>query len=268
MSYASALYRQPRLLDRQADAAKRVRPLQDYRVARHMNGMMLTAVEFFDACKEYVIAFVPVAQAAGDGQAPQAGAAPAAMSPVALLGLRDGENLMVRADDGRWDAHYVPAFLRRYPFAYAADGEGRLNLLVDAAWEGFNDQEGELLVQPDGEPTAFLKQAMQYLDRFEQESLRTRAFCERLVALDLLVSRQLDGTLPEAAGGQTVSVTGFSVVDEEKLRALPDATVLELHRNGMLGLIQAHLLSLGNAPRLLERLAPRVAAGGVGAAGR
>jgi hypothetical protein len=52
-------------------------------------------------------------------------------------------------------------------------------------------------------------------------------------------------------------VGGFSVVDEEKLRALPDATVLELHRSGALGLIQAHLLSLGNAPRLLERLAPR-----------
>jgi hypothetical protein len=264
MSYASALYRQPRLLDRQADAGKRVRPLQDYRIAGHMNGMMLTAVEFLDACKEYVIAFVAVAQPGGDGQAPPQGAA-AAVSPVALLGLRDGENLMVRPQDGQWDARYVPAFVRRYPFAYAADGEGRFNLLVDAAWEGFNDHEGELLVQPDGEPTAFLKQVMQYLDRFEQESLRTRAFCERLVALDLLVSRQLDGTLPEAAGGQTVSVTGFSVVDEEKLRALPDAVVLELHRNGMLGLIQAHLLSLGNAPRLLERLAPRIGPAAAGA---
>jgi hypothetical protein len=249
MSYSSALYKQPRLLDRQADAGKRVRPLADYRVAQHMNGMMLTAVEFFDACKEYVIAFVAV------GQGPD-GKAPAAMSPVAILGLRDGENLMVRAD-GQWDARYVPAFLRRYPFAYAADNDGRLNLLVDAGWEGLNDKEGELLVQPDGEPSEFLKQVMQYLDRFEQESARTRAFCERLVALDLLTTRQLDGTLPPAAGGQTVSVVGFSVVDEEKLRALPDAVVLELHRNGMLGLIQAHLLSLGNAPQLLERLAPR-----------
>lgn len=249
MSYSSALYKQPRLLDRQADIGKRVRPLVDYRVAQHMNGMMITAVEFFDACKEYVIAFVAAGDAADGKGAPR-------VSPVAIVGLRDGENLMVRAD-GQWDGRYVPAFLRRYPFAYAADGEGRLNLLVDAGWEGFNDKEGELLVQPDGEPTEFLKQAMQYLDRFEQESMRTRAFCERLVALDLLVARQLDGTLPEAAGGQTVSVTGFSVVDDEKLRALPDAAVLELHRNGMLGLIQAHLLSLGNAPRLLERLAPR-----------
>lgn len=253
-----ALYRQPRLLDRQADIGKRVRPLVDYRMAQHMNGMMLTAVEFFDACKEYVIAFVASGPAEPGKPVPP-------VSPIVILGLRDGENLMVRAD-GSWDARYMPAFLRRYPFAYAADPDGRLNLLVDAAWDGFNDKEGELLVQPNGEPTEFLKQAMAYLDTFEQESMRTRAFCERLVALDLLTSRQLDGSLPEAAGGQTVSVGGFSVVDEEKLRALPDAVVLELHRSGALGLIQAHLLSLGNAPRLLERLAPRAAAPAAGAA--
>lgn len=247
-----ALYSQPRLLDRRTDAGKRLRPLTDFRIAQHMNGMMLTAVEFFDACKEYVIAFV-------DGGVAEPGRSAPKVSPVVILGLRDGENLLVRAD-GSWDARYLPAFIRRYPLAYAADPQGKLNLMVDAGWSGFNDHEGELLVQPDGEPTPFLKQAMQYLDTFEQESQRTQAFCDRLVALDLLVSRQLDGKLPEAAGGETVSVGGFSVVDEEKLRALPDAVVLELHRNGALALIHAHLLSLGNAARLLERLAPRAPA--------
>jgi hypothetical protein len=30
--------------------------------------------------------------------------------------------------------------------------------------------------------------------------------------------------------------------------------VIELHRNGILGLVQAHLISLGNHQRLFERL--------------
>jgi hypothetical protein len=47
--------------------------------------------------------------------------------PVALLGLRQNENLYVDAE-GQWAANtYVPAFVRRYPFVLAEkpDGTGR-----------------------------------------------------------------------------------------------------------------------------------------------
>jgi hypothetical protein len=46
---------------------------------------------------------------------------------------------------------------------------------------------------------------------------------------------------------------GFWIVDEARFRALPDATVKEWFVSGELGLIYAHLSSLGNLLELLRR---------------
>jgi hypothetical protein len=243
MTLMSALYKKPRLLDRSTDVGKKLAPVTDFRIASAMNGMLLTAVEFIDACREYVIAFVT------SGEAPSEGGK-AEYSPIVMLGLRNDENLFVRADGG-WDARYVPAFLRRYPLAYARTQDNQLSVMVDEAYAGFGAADGQLLVEEGGQPAPALQEMIKFLDMFEQESQRTRAMCQQLAALDLLVPRELSGNLPD---GQKLAVAGFSVVDEEKLRALPDAKVIELHRNGILGLVQAHLISLGNHQRLFERL--------------
>ncbi len=87
--------------------------------------------------------------------------------------------------------------------------------------------------------------------RFEPEAERTRTFCERVVAPDVLKQMKAGATLPD---GQTISVDGFHAIDEDRLHALPDATVLELYRMGMLALMQVHLLSLANIRRLVDRL--------------
>ena len=61
---------------------------------------------------------------------------------------------------------------------------------------------------------------------------------------------RFDATLTD---GQQLSVDGFLALDEEKLRALPDATLLDLHKSGMLALIHAHQISLGLMRALVER---------------
>ena len=61
---------------------------------------------------------------------------------------------------------------------------------------------------------------------------------------------RFDATLPD---GNKMSVDGFLALDEEKLGALPDATVLDLHRTGVLALIHAHQISLGLMRALVER---------------
>jgi len=66
-------------------------------------------------------------------------------SPVALLGITPHENLRV-TPEGRWDARYVPAFIRRFPFLTAGvKGTQSPGVFVDTAWSGFNDDEGEAL---------------------------------------------------------------------------------------------------------------------------
>lgn len=242
----SALYRQPVPLDRQQHAGKRLKKITGSQAAAQMNACLVTAGEFGELAKEYVIAFVPSRPADANASMETV--------PMALLGLRAQENLFVDAA-GRWDARYVPAFVRRYPFAYASDAQGRPAVVVDTACEAFNDVEGERLIQDDGEATPLLKDTMQFLDAFEQDLQRTRALCGRLIELDLLKPVQIDVTLPD---GATLSADGVQVIDEDKLKALPEATAIELLRNGVLGLLHAHLISTTNVQRLTERLVTRL----------
>ncbi len=238
---SSVLYRQPVLLTREQHAGQRVVPVRDWRVARRLNAIPVTAIEFFEAAREFPIAFVPA------GQDPQGRVQ---VSPVILLGLREGENLFV-SSDGDWQATYLPAFLRRYPFAYASTDEGTLNLVVDAAWPGFGGASGDEVLDAAGEPTPVLQAVRQLLDNFERETVRTRVLCDRLVALDLLRGGEIQGVLPD---GQPLNAGGFYMIDEARLATLPDEAVIELHRLGLLGLIHAHRVSMGHVQTLARRL--------------
>jgi hypothetical protein len=57
--------------------------------------------------------------------------------------------------------------------------------------------------------------------------------------------------------GTQFRLNGMSVVDEAKLRALDKEVVFELFGSGLLGLIHAHLISLGNLADLVDRLSKR-----------
>lgn len=239
MSAASALFRAPEPLDPARHGVLRLAPLRDFSIAARMHAVFVAATEFAEVALEYAIVFVHSGEL-------DAGGAPV-VSPVALLGLAQGENLYV--EGSRWTARYVPAFLRRYPFV-----TGRQGPMLDMAWSGLSPIDGEPLYDESGRPTPRLAAALDFLARFDAEALRTRAFTARLVELDLLQPMQADATLPD---GQTVSVEGFRVVDEERLRALPDAAALELHRSGMLMLAHLHRASLANMRRLVELKARR-----------
>jgi hypothetical protein len=62
--------------------------------------------------------------------------------PAVLLGLREAENLFVDRD-GKWDARYVPAFVRRYPFVPGKGPQGELLVCIDEASSCFDAAEGE-----------------------------------------------------------------------------------------------------------------------------
>jgi len=244
----SALYRDPQMLDVKQHRNKRLKVPDNYAVARTMHAAFLTATEFPQTCVETPIIFVRTGE--------QQGGKPV-VSSVALLGLVAGENLCVD-EQGRWLGHYVPAFIRRFPFvSIQLEGAPSPSVFVDVAFEGFNDTEGDRLFDDEGKPADALKRVIEFLERFDQEQLRTSMFCQRLVELDLLKDMSADATLP---GGETLKVEGFLSVDEEKLGQLPDAAVMELHRSGMLMLIHAHLLSLTNMRELIQRKYLRLAA--------
>ncbi len=207
------------------------------------NSVFLAAVEFGDACKEYPIVFVRAGQPSPDGKQ--------AVAPLAVLGLKSGSNLFVEGD--KWTGNYVPAYVRRYPFVMARLDESSNNMAVcyDTKWAAFNETTGEALFK-DGQPTEFLMNAKAFLENFEQEAERTRLICDLLVELDLLQDMRFEATL---TNDEKLDVEGFMALDEKKYAELPDDKVLQLHRNGLIALIEMHRLSLTNMNRLVGKYA-------------
>ena len=207
------------------------------------NSIPLAAVEFFDTAREYPIAFT--------------GQEGGAFFPIALLGVRQNENLFV-GEDGRWEGRYIPAFVRRYPFVLAEkQNADDFNVYLDEAYPGFGAADGERLFTESGEHTPLLKQALEFLSTYQGEIKRTRQFVERLQELGLLIPRVLEVVRKDQP---PMVLQGFSVVDEGRLMALGDAQLVELARSGFLAWIYAHLMSLGNVTDLAARLDARVAA--------
>jgi hypothetical protein len=240
------LHRQPVPVDSNQHRATRLRmPVSDWSVASRLNATFVAAVEFGDVAREYAIVFAR----AGDDE----GGKPA-IAPIAVLGMVQNDNLYV--EGGSWRARYIPAVVASYPFAIARLDAQRFAVCLDAAWAGVSVSDGDALFNADGSPSDLLKNAQAHLERIEVEVQRTRHLCRRLRDLDLLRDMRFDATLPD---GTKLAVDGFLTVDDAKLNALPDATLLELQRNGLLGLVHAHLLSLGHMHKLRDWHVARLA---------
>jgi hypothetical protein len=211
-----------------------------------LNSVFVAAVEFGDVCVDYPIVFVNA------GQDPQG---KPQVAPIAVMGLAEGENLMMAAD-GTWRAAYQPALLRAYPFSIARLDDNRAVVVVDEAWSGWA-AEGTPLFNEDGSASPQLTDMRDQLEKIENEVQRTRWFCNTLLEAGLLSGMRFEATMPD---GSPVKVDGFQALDEAKFAELPDAQIVEFHRNGVLALIHAHQISLRNMRRLAEWRAQKMAA--------
>jgi hypothetical protein len=202
-----------------------------------VNSVPLTAIEFREAASEYPIVF------AGNKES---------VLPAVILGLRDGENLYL-SNEGRWDARYIPAFVRRYPFVFAKSEDGqRFNLCIDEQFSGFNgDGRGERLFTEEGKPSPYVENILKFLQEYQVQFLRTERFCKKLLELDLLEPMQAEVKLNS---GERYSLRGFTAVSREKLRELPGDKLAELAKTDELELIYLHLHSVRNFAALKDRL--------------
>lgn len=230
-------YEKPAALNKVTHKDLKIKPVGDnFKFARKTNSVILAGVEFTEAAKEYPICFAKAGEAT---------------VPVALLGLRNEENLYVDDETGKWDAKYIPAFVRRYPFVLAETGEeGQRMVCIDEGFPGFNDKEGDALFEGE-EATPLLKQAIDFLEEYQKQYVRTERFVQRLLENDLLMS--LNARV-DMVDGQQFSLTGLLAVDEKKLLQLSDDKALEFFRSGELAWLYCHLMSLGNMSRMVDRI--------------
>ncbi len=240
------LFASPVALDRVQHRAQRLHtPAVRYDRTAGMNSLFLAAVEFIDASRDYPIVFIEAGKG-DDGQRE--------VAPVAVLGLTQGENLMLN-DDGSWAARYVPALLRGYPVGLARTDAQNYVVVIDDKAGALSATQGEPLFNEQGEPTPMLEERRKFVEQLENEAQRTRLLGRNLQELELLQPMRFDATLPD---GQQLSVEGFLTVDEKRFAELADDKLVQLHKNGILALIHAHLSSLGLMRGLVERRVARM----------
>lgn len=209
----------------------------DYAFSQAINSVPLTTIEFTAAATEYSIVFA--------GQSGN-------VMPVAILGVRAAQNLFVTAQ-GQWDAKYVPAFVRRYPFVFASSDQGKsFTLCIDEAFPGFNRAgRGQPLFNVDKKASPYTENVLKFLKSYQVEFQRTQEFCRMLEQLDLLQPMQAQLQVNE---GERMSVGGFQAVDRAKLKALPSEKLAELTRNDGLETIYLHLQSMRNFGQMRARM--------------
>jgi hypothetical protein len=210
-----------------------------YAFAAEVNSVPVTAIEFAEAAAEYPVVFAGTEDS---------------VFPAVILGARENENLQV-APDGRWLGKFIPAFVRRYPFVFSQDEAGRtFTLHIDETFAGCNQAgRGEHLFDADGNQTQYLRTVLGFLQDYQARFRRTRAYCDRLLELKLLQPMQAQFTL---SGGEQRSLSGFMVVDRQKLKALPPETLADLMARDELECTFLHLASLRHFQDMLERFQP------------
>jgi hypothetical protein len=210
----------------------------DYGFCRNVNSVPLMAVEMPQAAREYPIVF------AGSGEQ---------IMPAVILGLRGNENLYLKAD-GRWDADYTPAFVRRYPFVFSsAENGAKFTLCIDESFSGFNQAgKGARLFDDEGKASVYVENVLKFLQEYQNQFRVTQAFCKHVSSLGLLEPMQAEVTL---ASGEKSSLAGFMAVNRDKLKALSGEQFAALAKTDELELLYLHVQSLRNFERLKNRLA-------------
>jgi hypothetical protein len=209
----------------------------DYGFSRNVNSVPLMTVEFPNAAAEYAIVF------AGPQDAPM---------PAVILGARGNENLYVTPGGG-WEAKYLPAFVRRYPFVFSSSEDGtKFTLCIDESFAGFN-QTGKGARLFDGDKASgYVENVLKFLQEYQTQFRVTQAFCKHVGTLGLLEPMQAEVTL---ASGEKSALAGFMAVSREKLKALTGEQLAALAKTDELELVYLHLQSLRNFERLKNRLA-------------
>lgn len=175
--------------------------------------------------------------------------------PLAVVGVIDDINLFVN-DEGKWDSFvYIPAYIRRYPFAMASESGGdRLAIVIDTA-STWVTPGGEVPLFENGEPTQAMNDAVEFCKRCEGERRATEQMMARLKEFDLIEAQSAQYTLPGETEGRVFAQ--YFGIDEQRLAALSPERFEALRQTGLLPFVYAQLMSFSNWRELMNRRARR-----------
>jgi hypothetical protein len=233
-------YSNPVPLDARRHAALGLKTGFNMSFTTTVNAVPINLIEMPQICHFYPIAFSP------DGNA----------TPVAIMGVRDGENLFVN-DKGDWAANtYIPAYIRRYPFIFSEIPDSdQLTLCVDENSHVVDDKSPQKFFNTDGSPSQLSQNALEFCKSYHAAAQQTLEFSKALASSGLLVDRQAEINV---ADGKRINFSGFRIIDEQKLAAMPDKDFMEWRHKGWLPFLYAHLFSGAQWQRLTALLRQRL----------
>jgi hypothetical protein len=208
-------------------------------VFRTLTAVPLSFTEFSVACRDLPIAFV-----SGDGGGTYV--------PMAVLGLENQQNLFVTTENTWAENTYLPAYVRRYPFCMTrvtVDGKEQAERVACVEKRAISDK-GEALFDNQGAPLPGWEARQKLLFEYEADLLRSEEMCKSLAELGLLEPFTMQAVPNQ---GTPLAMTGMFRVAEQKIADVAADKLKELVQNGILSRVYAHLISLTNFGRLLDR---------------
>jgi len=205
-----------------------------------VNAVPINMIEMPQICHFYPIGFAPDASA----------------TPVAIIGLRDNENLFLD-DNDRWvENTYIPAYIRRYPFIFSEiPGKDQLSLCIDLDKDVVESKGEQPFFEDDGKPTQLSQNALEFCKSYHAAAQQTIEFGKALHDADLLVERQAEINVGD---GKRINFAGFRIIDEDKLSKLDDKLFIEWRKKGWLPFLYAHLFSGAQWQRLTQLMNDKI----------
>lgn len=230
-------------------AHKNLRVIRDHTLAYGDNDMVTVTFpqEFRAVQNEYPIFF-------------QKNSETGKFIPIVLLGLRQGENLFL--SENGWDAHYIPASIKRRPFLIGIhaskpgeEEQASRMVYVDMDSPRISETQGEAVFLPHGGYSPYLESMVNLLEYIQYGNELNEAFTNGLLQHQLLELVTLDITLKN---GERNNLRGFYTINEDKLGALDSNSIGELHTKGYLEFIYMILASHANVGKLITRIEARL----------
>ncbi len=234
------LFEKPELINKEQHGDLGVTPTEKrFEFCATARAIPLTVSEIPAAMKDYPVVF------AGTDQ----------MVPLAITGLVDNVNLFVD-ERGDWEANrYVPGYIRRYPFGVANEtGSDRFAIVIDTGFKGLK-KGGDTALFQNGEPSEMTQQAIEFCKTYEEDRQRTNDFGARIKELGVAKGQSAQFTPTGETEPRTFAE--YLGIDEAAIRELPADKLAALRDSGMLALIYAMLISMGNWRQLMQRRAVR-----------
>ena len=160
-----------------------------------------------------------------------------------MLGFDEGENLFLKENNGH--DGYRPLNLQRLPF-YTYGSE----LAIDLDHPRVNAEGAKPLFTESGEASAYLDSIKAAFRELRPGIEMTKQFIATLMKLKLV--EQVDITV-EFDDASTRNPVGLYTINQDVLRDLPDAAIIDLFRRGYLKLIYLMINSLKQVPVLAKK---------------